>query len=157
MEVVAHLAVGQHLCVEPLHRLGVDVQLGRPVNVVPTDRLATITSCSDVVDRAAELDSKGTRPAGERGGDFGKRQDLTPCFLTPCFRPCFRLHRFGQLPDDYFLDRARLGFLIDAFFLEEAVKARPVMLLAHGYCTAETEICPAPEAACLGRIMISTS
>ena len=77
MEVVAHLAVGQHLCVEPLHRLGDDVQLGRPVSVVPIDRLATIPSCSDVVDRAGELDSKGTRQVGERGGDLGKRQDLT--------------------------------------------------------------------------------
>ena len=78
MEVVAHLTVGQHLCVEPLHCLGDDVQLGRPVSVVPIDWLATITSCSDMVDRAGELDSKGTRHVGERSGDSGKRQDLTP-------------------------------------------------------------------------------
>ena len=77
MEVVAHLAVGQHLRVEPLHRLGNDVQLGRPVSLVPIDRLPTITSCGDVVDRSRELDSKGARHAGERSGDFGKRQDLT--------------------------------------------------------------------------------
>ena len=78
MEVVARLAVGQHLSVEPLHCLGDDVQLGRPVSVVPIDWLATITSCSDVVNRAVELISKGTRHVGERSGDFGKRQDLTP-------------------------------------------------------------------------------
>ena len=64
MEVVAHLAVRQHLCVEPLHCPGDDVRLGRPVSVVPIDWLATITSCSDVVDRAGELDSKGTRHVG---------------------------------------------------------------------------------------------
>ena len=79
MEVVAHLAVGQHLCAEPLHCLGDDVQLGRPVSVVPIDWLATITSCSEVVDRAGELDSKGTRHVGERAADFGMMQDLTPC------------------------------------------------------------------------------
>ena len=72
MEVVANLAVGQHLCVELLHRLGGDVQLGRPVNPVPIDRLATITSCSDVVDRAGELVSKGARHAGERRGDLAR-------------------------------------------------------------------------------------
>ena len=81
MEVVAHLAVGQQLRVEPLHRLGGDVQLGRPVNVVPIDRLSTFTSCSEVVDRAGELDSKGTRHVGERAADFGMMQDLTPCSL----------------------------------------------------------------------------
>ena len=78
MEVVAHLAVRQHLCVERLHCLGNDVQLGRPASLVPIGGLPTITSCSDVVDRSGELDSKEARHAGKRSGDFGRRQDLTP-------------------------------------------------------------------------------
>lgn len=42
--VVAHQAVGQHLGIEAVHRLGEDVELGDPVRVVAVDRLASVTA-----------------------------------------------------------------------------------------------------------------
>lgn len=44
MEVVAHLAVGQRLRVEAVHRLCNHSKLRSPVNVVPIDRLAPVTA-----------------------------------------------------------------------------------------------------------------
>ena len=58
MKVVAHLAIGQHLCVEPVHGLRQDVKLGQPVSVVAVDRLAPVAARGDVVDRAGELDAQ---------------------------------------------------------------------------------------------------
>ena len=55
--VIAHLAIGQHLRVEPVHRLGNDFQLRVSVLVVAVDRLAPVAARGDVVDRAGELDA----------------------------------------------------------------------------------------------------
>jgi hypothetical protein len=44
MEMVAHQAIGQHLRVETLHRVGDDRQLHGPVFVVAIDPLAAIAA-----------------------------------------------------------------------------------------------------------------
>ena len=55
---VNSLAIGQHLCVEPVHGLRQDVKLGQPVSVVAVDRLGPVAARGDVVDRAGELDAQ---------------------------------------------------------------------------------------------------
>ena len=54
-------------------------RLIRDISPVPIDRLATITSCRDVVDRFGVIDSKkGGETCGVRSGISGTRQDLIP-------------------------------------------------------------------------------
>jgi hypothetical protein len=57
--VVAHLAVGQHLGVEPVHGRCQHVQLQQAVGIVAIDGLAPVTPRSDVVSGAGELDAEG--------------------------------------------------------------------------------------------------
>jgi hypothetical protein len=59
MEVIAHLAVGQHLGIEAFHRPRDDFDLRDPVLIIPIDRLAPVAGRRDMVDGAGEFDAKG--------------------------------------------------------------------------------------------------
>ena len=76
MTVTAHLATGQHLSIEPVHRLSDDFQVRGPVCIVAVDRLTPVATRGDVVDGAGKLDAQGAGHAGI-GGVGGKRQDLS--------------------------------------------------------------------------------
>ena len=58
MEVIAHLAIGQHLGIEPVHRPRHDLELRGPVFIIAVDRLAPVAARSDVVDGAGGFDAK---------------------------------------------------------------------------------------------------
>ena len=69
--------IGQHLSIEPVHRLSDDFQVRGPVLVVAVDRLTAVATRGDVVDGAGELDAQGAGHAGIVAEWGGKRQDLT--------------------------------------------------------------------------------
>ena len=62
--VISHLAIGQHLSIEPVHRLSDDFQVRGPVLVVAVDRLTPVATRGDVVDGAGKLDAQGAGHAG---------------------------------------------------------------------------------------------
>jgi hypothetical protein len=72
--VVAHLTVGVHLGVEPVHGRRQHVQLQQAVGIVAIDGLAPVTPRGDVVDGAGELDAE----VAAYGWFLGERGDLTP-------------------------------------------------------------------------------
>jgi hypothetical protein len=57
--VVAHLAVGQHLRVKPVHRMGDGFKLRLSIPVVAVDRFAPIATRRDVINRVGEFDAQG--------------------------------------------------------------------------------------------------
>ena len=57
--VTAHLATGQHLSIEPVHRLSDDFQVRGPVCIVAVDRLTPVATRGDVVDGTGKLDAQG--------------------------------------------------------------------------------------------------
>ena len=57
-------AIGQHLRIEPVHRLSDDFQVRGPVLAVAVDRLTPVATRSDVVDGAGKLDAQGAGHAG---------------------------------------------------------------------------------------------
>ena len=59
MIVISHLATGEHLSIEPVHRLSDDFQMRGPVLVVAVDRLTLVATQGDVVDGAGKLDAEG--------------------------------------------------------------------------------------------------
>ena len=95
VDVVAHLADGQHLRVKTVHRVGDDADVRASVRVVPVDRLAAVTACGDVVDRVGELDAQGTG----HGGSLGEMGDLTPTLPT---LPLRRMNRQRSCRDTDF-------------------------------------------------------
>ena len=56
--VLAHHAVGQHLGVAAVHRLGNQGQQCMSIPVVNKDQFAPVASQSNVVDRSGEFDSQ---------------------------------------------------------------------------------------------------
>jgi hypothetical protein len=58
MELIAHLAIGEHLGIEPVHRPRDDPELRGPVFIIAIDRLAPVAARSDVVGGAGEFDTK---------------------------------------------------------------------------------------------------
>ena len=62
--VISHLAIGQHLSIEPVHRLNDDFQVRGPVLLVAVDRLTAGATRGDVVDGTGKLDSEGAGHAG---------------------------------------------------------------------------------------------
>jgi hypothetical protein len=76
--MVAHLAIGEQLRVEPVYRMGDGVKLRLPIKVVPIDRFAPVAARRDVIDRVGEFDAQGTGHEGDASRRVGERRDLTP-------------------------------------------------------------------------------
>lgn len=57
VEVITHLAVREHLCVEAVHRLRDRVDVRESIRIVPVNRLAPIAARSDVIYSAREFDA----------------------------------------------------------------------------------------------------
>ena len=62
--VTAHLATGQHLSIEPVHRLSDDFQVRGPVLAVAVVRLTAVATRGDVVDGTGKLDAQGAGDVG---------------------------------------------------------------------------------------------
>lgn len=65
--VVAHLAVGEHLRVEPVHCVGDGFKLRLSINVVAVDRFAPVAAGCDVIDGVGEFDAEGAGHGGDGG------------------------------------------------------------------------------------------
>ena len=70
--VIAHLAIRQRPRIEAIHGLRDHLQLRQPVSVVTIDRLPSVTSGNDVVDRAGEFDAKGSGHGASLRGEEEK-------------------------------------------------------------------------------------